>query len=441
QTERHEFAKLIETETCRQLLRLFFSRERARRLATWTPDAARAIHHEPIRKLGVIGGGAMGAGIAQVAATKGYDVTVKELDLDTVRAGAQRIDHLMSNYSRHKGHRADEAEQLRKRIQVTNQSDAFVGSDCVVEAVVEKMSVKQVVLAEAERHLCGTSILATNTSALSVSEMATALERPRQFAGLHFFNPVHRMELVEVVRGADTSDTTVARLVAFVRSLGKTPIVTSDSPGFLVNRILFPYLGEAVLMVGEGGDVAEIDREIRSFGMPMGPLELLDTVGLDVALHVAETLRPILSGVDDVVEVLTPLVARRQAGLKSKRGFYDYRGKHKTPRTTAELVDFVADPPKAVDFADDGLTTIQRRLIYPMLAEAIRCQEESVVASAWAIDLGMVLGTGFAPHRGGPLSMIDQIGGDTVVTNLEQLRSQFGNRFTPPRTLLTGAEQ
>lgn len=441
ETERREFSTLIETQTCRQLIRLFFSRERARRLKTWTPDAVQVIHREPIRKLGVIGGGAMGAGIAQVAASKGYEVTVKELDAASVRAGIDRVDRLISHYSRHKGFSVEDASQLRHRIRVTDAPDAFAGVDCVVEAVVEKMDVKQAVLAEAERRIANASILATNTSALSVSEMAKSLRRPSHFAGLHFFNPVHRMELVEVVRGTETSDTTIAQLVAFVRSIGKTPIVTSDSPGFLVNRILFPYLGEAVLMVREGYKVGEIDREIRNFGMPMGPLELLDKVGLDVALHVAKTLRPILPDVDDVIEILAPLVERGQSGLKSGRGFYDYRGKQKAARTTPELVDFIDNQAQAADFADDGLSTVQRRLIYPMLAEAIRCEEEAVVQSAWAIDLAMVLGTGFAPHRGGPLSMIDQIGGDTVVTNLEQLRSQYGDRFTPPRKLLTGAER
>lgn len=440
-TERQEFARLVTTPTCRQLLRLFFSREQARNTKTWTANSAWGIHREPIRKLGVIGAGAMGAGIAQVAATRGYEVCVKEADEQAARRGRQRIHQLISQYARHKGICVAAEETLRRQVTVAEHFDTFADVDCVIEAVVERMDVKKSVLAAAEHSIKNTTILATNTSALSVSEMAQSISRPSHFAGLHFFNPVHRMELVEVVRGEHTSDETIARLVNLVRALGKTPIVTSDSPGFLVNRILFPYLGESILMIREGHDVATLDREIRKFGMPMGPIELLDRVGLDVALHVAQSLRPIMKDVDEVINVLAPLVERGETGFKTGRGFYDYGGKRKRPRQSRELVGYLVAPPLQVDFKFDGLSDIQRRLIYPMLAEAVRCEEESVVSHRWAIDLAMVLGTGFAPHRGGPISLTEQIGEDTVVTNLERLRSQFGDRFKTPQMFSTGAKR
>lgn len=440
-TERRKFCMLVNTPTCRQLLRLFFSREKARNLTTWSPNSARMIHRNPIRKIGVIGAGAMGAGIAQAAATRGFNVCIKEADDAAVHAGSARVDQLVSEYGRHKGWDDDRRRELRSLIDVRADFDSFGDADCVVEAVVERMDVKSSVLQEAEKAIPISAVLVTNTSALSVTEMAESLDRPSHFAGLHFFNPVHRMELVEVVRGEATSDATIAQLVSFVRALGKTPVVTNDSPGFLVNRILFPYLGEAVLMVREGFSVEKIDREIRRFGMPMGPLSLLDRVGLDVALHVAQTLRTVLCDVDDVIDVLTPLVYRDQVGVKSQRGFYDYRGKQVTPRETGELVDFVVEPTADVRFAPDDLSAIQRRLIYPMLAEAIRCEDAGVVQHSWAIDLAMVLGTGFAPHLGGPLSLVEQIGASTVLSNLEQLRRQFGERFSPPQSLLLGAEK
>ncbi|WP_372895334.1 3-hydroxyacyl-CoA dehydrogenase NAD-binding domain-containing protein [Stieleria sp.] len=441
ETERREFCQLINTPTCRQLLRLFFSRERARDMQTWAPQSLRLIHGDPIRRLGVIGAGAMGAGIAQAAAIRGYGVHIKEVDDEAAHQGSARVDRLISKYSRHKQWNEFREGELRDRITIGTDYHLFANVDCVIEAVVERMDVKQRVLADAEKELGKSAILATNTSSLSVTEMAQSLQRPDHFAGLHFFNPVHRMELVEVVRGELTSDATIAQLVSLVRALGKTPIVTSDSPGFLVNRILFPYLGEAILMVREGQDVGTIDRELRQFGMPMGPLQLLDQVGLDVALHVARSLEVVMSDVDDVIEVLSPLVARDQIGVKSKRGFYDYRGKKPQPRQTSEVVDFMVEPAPPERFTPDGLSDIQRRLVYPMLAEAIRCDDERVVEHSWAIDLAMVLGTGFAPHRGGPLSVVEQIGTQTVLANMELLRLQHGERFTPPEKLLLGAKQ
>jgi 3-hydroxyacyl-CoA dehydrogenase/enoyl-CoA hydratase/3-hydroxybutyryl-CoA epimerase len=436
-TERREFGKLIFSPTCRQLLHLFESRERARSVKTWAARTDQWVHGDPIRKLGVVGAGAMGAGIAQVAATRGYEVSIKEADREAALAGANRIDRLVTQYGHRKGWDEARTAQLRGRIDIAADFDSFEGVDCVVEAIVERMEIKQSVLAAAEAAVGPSTILATNTSALSVTEMSKSLLHPNRFAGLHFFNPVHRMELVEVVRGRNTDDATIARLVAFVRALGKTPIVTSDSPGFLVNRILFPYLGEAVLMVREGHKIATIDREIRAFGMPMGPLELLDRVGLDVALHVAQSLGGLLCDADQVAEVLAVLVERQETGVKSEIGFYDYRNKPKTARGNSDLVATIDVPATSVQWVDDGLSEIQRRLLYPMLAEAIRCSDEAVVEYPWAIDLAMVLGTGFAPHRGGPLRLVDQIGAITVHSNLDKLRSQFGDRFAPPTKLLT----
>ena len=242
------------------------------------------------------------------------------------------------------------------------------------------------------------------------------------------------MELVEVVRGAKTDEATVARLVAFVKALGKTPVVTSDSPGFLVNRVLFPYLGEAVLMIREGHSVTNIDKELRRFGMPMGPLELLDQVGLDVALHVATSLSDVLNGVEPVVETLQTMVGKGLLGKKANAGFYHYlKGKRGEP-TSATAVD--NKNTKLNDFSEDGLTVVQRRLVYPMLVEAIRCHDEKVVSQPWAIDLAMILGTGFAPHLGGPLRLIDRIGARNVLSNLRRLKATCGPRFTPPQSLI-----
>ncbi|QDT12547.1 3-hydroxyacyl-CoA dehydrogenase NAD-binding domain-containing protein [Planctomycetes bacterium K23_9] len=437
--ERTEFTKLLSTPTCRNLLGLFFAREKARSPKTWTVDSVRAAHEMPIQRVGVIGAGAMGAGIGQLAALRGFDVVIKEVNEDAATQGRRRIDVLINSLANRKGWSDFQRRDLTQKITVTCDDDLLRQSDLIVEAIVERMETKQAVFSELDAMVGQDTILATNTSSLSVDTMAMAVSRPANFGGLHFFNPVQRMELVEIVQGKATSDATVSRLVAFVRAMGKTPIVTSDSPGFLVNRVLFPYLGEAILMVREGYDVAKIDKELRRFGMPMGPLELLDQIGLDVALHVAGSLSEVLSGVEPVVEMLQMMVDDGKLGKKTNAGFY----RHSNGRRGEVIELAISTQPKkfAETFLDDSLTPIQRRLVYPMLAEAIKCHEERVVVEAWAIDLAMVLGTGFAPHLGGPLHVADSIGVQTLLTNMEFLQEQCGDRFAPPATLTRMAKE
>lgn len=433
--EREEFVDLLATPTCWNLLSLFFARERARNLKTWTNEIGPAVHETPIRKVGVIGAGAMGAGIGQLSAVRGYDVVIKEINEEAAEAGRERVKHLVDDLARRKGWSDSKTNDLANKISITCHEKPLIDCDLVIEAVVERADVKDRVFADLDQTVKQSAILTSNTSSLSVSRMAAATGRPSKVAGLHFFNPVHRMELVEVVRAADTEDATISRLVGFVKALGKTPIVTSDSPGFLVNRVLFPYLGEAVVMVGEGFDVEAMDKQVRRFGMPMGPLELLDQVGLHVALHVATSLDGVLSGVEPVVRQLTSMVDRGFLGKKSGAGFYRYvKGKRSG---VTDLIDGLQEVTsgRKQDFVDDGMTPIQRRLVYPMLCEAIRCLEEGVVKEPWAIDLGMVLGTGFAPQRGGPLHVVDSVGLKTVAENMSRLRTQLGDRFAPPTRL------
>ncbi len=434
--ERAEFVKLLWTSTCRSLLDLFFARERSRTLKTWSPDVGRVAHDRPIRKVGIVGAGAMGAGIGQLSAYRGFDVVLKEVNDAAAEAGRERIAKLVDVLVKRMGWDQGKRQQLLDRVSVSCDDASLADCDLVIEAVVENEKVKADVFRSLDEVVRKSSILASNTSSLSIANMAKATNRPTRVAGLHFFNPVHRMELVEVVRAQNTDEETVARLTSFVRALGKTPVVTSDSPGFLVNRVLFPYLGEAVLMAGEAFNVATLDQHIRKFGMPMGPLELLDQVGLDVALHVATSLKDVLPGVDTVVDQLAVMVDQGSLGKKSGVGFYHYKkGRRGRPSQLPQVKPGSIPPVCGNDYISDGLTCIQRRLIYPMLAEAIRCDEEKVVSKPWAIDLAMVLGTGFAPHRGGPLHVIDAIGPHQVLGNLNRLRQMWGDRFTPPKKL------
>ncbi len=434
-TERSEFVKLLATPTCRNLLNLFFARESARDIKTWATKPNRAdIHFHEIRRVGVIGAGAMGAGIGQFSATRGYDVAFREVDESAAQQGRRRVEKLMKSYTDRSRLSANERRELDERIVMSTDDDAIVLCDLVVEAAVERLDIKQQIFAQLDTLVATDCILATNTSSLSVDSIATATGHPERVAGLHFFNPVHRMELVEVVRGEHTNDDTITRLVAFVRSLGKTPIVTKDAPGFLVNRILFPYLGEAVMMFGEGYTPMEIDSELRRFGMPMGPLELIDQVGVDIAKHVATSLADVIEGLEPVVEVLSNLVERGNLGKKSGSGFYRYRDGKAVPHRVEALSPPIADEPDD-NFIEDGITAIQRRLVYPMLRESVLCKEQGIVREDWMIDLAMVLATGFAPHRGGPLCVIDSIGARVVDENMKRLQVVHGKRFSPPQMI------
>ena len=441
-TERNEFVDLLATPTCRHLLNLFFSRERARALGTWSPQS-NARDRLPIQKIGVVGGGAMGAGIGQLAATKGYEVAIKEIDSEAAQKAQHRIEKGVHQQGLRKGWGKKERSRVLDKVTLGIDDHLLHDCDLVIEAVVEREEVKEQVLGTLDRTVKDSAILASNTSSLSVTRMASATRRPGQVAGLHFFNPVHRMELVEVVRTELTDDPTVARLVALVKALGKTPLVTSDSPGFLVNRVLFPYLGEAILMVIQGHDPGRIDQQIRRFGMPMGPLELLDQVGIDVAMHVSASLGSVLPGLGPVVDQLSLMVENGQLGKRSGQGFYHYAKGRRKGVANFQNVELNMSSEMAMSLSQlglaclgDGLTAIERRLIYPMLHEAVRCLDESVVQEAWAIDLGLVLGVGFAPHRGGPLHVIDRMGLPTLVANSQRLAQYFGNRFSPPDTLI-----
>ncbi|APZ90646.1 3-hydroxyacyl-CoA dehydrogenase NAD-binding domain-containing protein [Fuerstiella marisgermanici] len=502
--ERDEFTKLIETPTCRNLLTLFLWREEARNLnfrsstslrredstADSRPRFERQMaeshdwqnmaevsgggadgHDEPaadgrtsrlgevdqqkLRTIGIIGAGAMGAGIGQLAALKGYDVVFKELNRELADAGMARVTRLLDDMVAKRRLSKSEYDAALARVQATNNFEDMADCDLVIEAVVEKMDVKRAVFASLAAVLKPHAVIVSNTSALSIGEMAAATSRPDRVAGLHFFNPVHRMDLVEVVRAKDTSDDTVMMLLKLVKTLGKTPIVTSDSPGFLVNRVLFPYIGEAVRMVMEGHSPRELDREIKKFGMPMGPIELVDHVGLDVAWHVAGTLEHVLPESGDVIRFLGNMVARGWMGKKSGRGFYDYiEGKRGDAADLSALLSSAHVPtenkpggvrpfedsdvqrPNIGAFLDDRLSDIQRRLVYPMINEVGFCMQDEVVAKSWMADLAMILGTGFAPFRGGPMTLAESIGPQTLRNNLNVLAARHGERFKPSAWLV-----
>ncbi len=299
----------------------------------------------------------------------------------------------------------------------------------MVEAVVEKMDIKRIVLRETEDAVRADCILATNTSSLSVNEMASALARPENFVGMHFFNPVHRMPLVEVVRGARSSDVAVATTYALALTLGKVPVVTNDGPGFLVNRILGPYMNEAGFLLADGATVEAVDAAAKKFGMPMGPLRLVDEVGIDISRHAGQALRDALG---DRLSPSPPLVALADTGRLGKKGglgFYRYE-KDKEKGPDPEIYWVLSGAVPAARTVIEELE-IRGRLVLAMVNEAARVLEEGIVQRASDVDLAMIMGTGFPPFRGGLLRFADTIHTRTILSRLKEFEEQYGARFAP----------
>ncbi len=392
--EREAVVRLASTETCRNLVNLFFQRERARK---GPPGEA--------VQVAVIGAGVMGSAIAQWVSSRGSPVLLRDIDAERVGKGMANAARLYDAGVRRHTFTALEARDGLDRISPIVDEAPLKRARLVIEAAVEKMAVKKQVFARLEELCDRDAILATNTSALSVSALASGLAAPGRVAGLHFFNPVHRMQLVEVIVGVQTEPEVVQHLAAFARRIGKLPVVVKDSPGFLVNRILIPYLMEAGTLFEEGASVTEIDNAMLDFGMPMGPLRLLDEVGLDIATDVAETLG----------SPSRALAAMRDAGLlgrKSGRGFYLYVQPREKPN--ADLAPFRRGR------ENPSRDALRERMVLPMVNEAARCLEEKVVATADDVDFGMVMGTGFAPFRGGPLRYADYAGIASLVSRMKE---------------------
>ncbi len=433
--EARAFGELTATSVHRNLLHVFHLREDARKTARVVPEG-RA--HE-VEHLGVVGAGVMGGGIAQLAAYNDVEVRLKDIRDEAVASGLQHARGLFDKaVERHKLSRR-EADHKMGLVSGGLEYHGFQTADLVVEAVVERMDVKRSVLREMEGVVRAGCILATNTSSLSVDDMAEALARPADFCGMHFFNPVHRMPLVEVVRGHATSDDTVATVHAFAVTLGKVPVVCNDGPGFLVNRILGPYLNEAGWLLAEGATVEEVDRAATDFGMPMGPIRLIDEVGIDIARHAGDTLHEAFGARMAPAPPLTALEATDRLGRKNGRGFYRYEdGK-------AEGVDesVYTDLGPSVPAERGGIDTgdIRARLVLAMINEAARVLDDGIVASAADVDLGMIMGTGFPPFRGGLLRFADTHHPRSLVERLRALEERVGPRFAPAELLLRLADE
>jgi 3-hydroxyacyl-CoA dehydrogenase/enoyl-CoA hydratase/3-hydroxybutyryl-CoA epimerase len=309
----------------------------------------------------------------------------------------------------------------------------FASAEVTIEAVVEKLAVKQAVLQEWEREAGDDPIFASNTSTIPIARIASAAAQPARVVGMHFFNPVHRMPLVEVIRGERSSDEAIATVFDLARRLGKTPVVVRDAPGFLVNRILAPYLSESVRLLQDGCRIEDVDASMVDFGMPVGPLALLDDVGIDVAIKAGQTLAEAFPKRLPVADNFESLAIAKRLGRKSGRGFYLYKGSTRArPDPSAYGLLNLRTP------AESPLPpeVLQARLLMPMVNEAAFCLDDGIVPSAAKLDLAMIFGTGFPPFRGGLLRYADELGIDRVVNRLEDLEERLGPRFEPSPLLV-----
>jgi len=423
------------SSVCKNLIHVFRLRENARK-GTGVQGPATAL---PVAQIGVLGAGVMGGGIAQLGASRGIRVRMKDIRHDAVTGGLQHARALFDKAVRRHRMSRREASQSMELISGGLAWDGFRALDLVVEAVVEQMDVKRSVLHETEERVRDDCILATNTSSLSLDALAQALERPERFCGMHFFNPVHRMPLVEVVRGTRTSDETVATVYQLALALDKIPVVVGDAPGFVVNRILGPYLNEAGFALGDGATIQEVDAAAKAFGMPMGPLRLIDEVGIDIAGHVGAVLHEALGDRLEPSPVLQALFDGDRLGRKGGRGFYLYQGDREKGVDESIYEELVP----AVPSQRGGKTEheIRTRLVGQMINEAARLLGEEVVDSAAAVDLALVMGTGFPPFRGGLLRFADSLHSRGVLDRIRTLHEQFGDRFEPAPVLLDLARE
>ncbi|MEO8216412.1 MAG: 3-hydroxyacyl-CoA dehydrogenase NAD-binding domain-containing protein [Acidobacteriota bacterium] len=417
-------AELIMGETAQNLVRLFFMMEDSKK---------DAIDARPVKvtKAGVLGAGVMGGGIAQLVVDKaGIDVRMKDINWSALAGGMKAASKLWRRKVERRRMTRWEMARSLSRISSTVEWTGFHDADLVVEAVVESLAVKQQVLGEFEKVSAPGAIFASNTSTIPISNIAANAERPENVVGMHFFNPVDRMPLVEVIRGAESSDRAVVTVAAFARKLGKTVVHCNDAPGFVVNRILAPYMNEAAFLLEEGYSIESIDKAMTDFGMPMGPLALLDEVGLDVAAKAGHIMAESFPERMQASGGLQRLLEDKRLGKKVGRGLYQYKdGKRTEPDSGIYKLLSIASP------REGNGEEMTDRMILAMVNEASTVLADGVVASAEELDLAMIMGTGFPPFRGGLLRYADKVGLPAIVVRLEELAARIGPRFTPSSPL------
>jgi 3-hydroxyacyl-CoA dehydrogenase / enoyl-CoA hydratase / 3-hydroxybutyryl-CoA epimerase len=404
EAEAHSIARLFMTPTARSLIRMFQLQDRLKALAGKATTPLKHVH--------VVGAGVMGGDIAAWCALRGLTVTLQDREQKFIDPALARAAAFFDKRLKEPGQQAEARGRLSADVHGLGAEKA----DVIIEAIYENLEAKQQLFKTLATRATATAVLASNTSSITLESIASALPDPSRLVGLHFFNPVTQMPLVEVIHSGASHAEALAAAMAFTRRIDKLPLPCKSGPGFLVNRVLFPYLHEALFVAGEGTPLALIDQAAVDFGMPMGPIELADVVGLDVILHVGEIItRDLKRTAPPLVEKLRALVEARKLGRKSGSGFYEW-------------VDGKAQKPAATGVAPAGLAD---RLLLPMINECVACLREGIVADEDLLDAGVVYGTGFAPFRGGPLFYVRQRGVAAVRAALADMAVRHGSRFAP----------
>ncbi|MFK8075587.1 MAG: fatty acid oxidation complex subunit alpha FadB [Granulosicoccus sp.] len=406
--ESASFIKLAKTDVAESLVGIFLKDQSLKRIARKQSKASR-----PVEQAAVLGAGIMGGGVAYQSASNGVPIIMKDIRDEALDAGLEEAGKLLKKQITRGRLKPEGMAGVLNAIQPALSYGEFGKVDLVVEAVVENPKVKASVLAEVEEQVSDNTIITTNTSTISVNLLAKSLKRPENFCGMHFFNPVHLMPLVEVIRAETSSEEAIATTVAYAQSMRKTPIVVNDCPGFLVNRILFAYFGGFNKLIAEGGNYQAVDKALEGFGWPMGPAYLLDVVGMDTGKHAAGVMA---EGFPDRMAsesqtIIDALYEADRLGQKNGKGFYQYendkRGKpqKKLDPTVDAIIASVQSAPADIDKQD-----MIDRLMIPLCIESARCLEDNIVSSAAEVDMGLVYGVGFPPFRGGALHHVDQMG-------------------------------
>jgi 3-hydroxyacyl-CoA dehydrogenase / enoyl-CoA hydratase / 3-hydroxybutyryl-CoA epimerase len=411
------FGELAVTPESRALVQLFFGMTGAKKNPM--PESVREIS-----RIGVLGAGLMGAGITEVSIEQGYHVWLKDQSLESALKGKVNK-RILSSFER---------DEKTSRVHPTDSYDGFEHIDLVIEAVFEDLSLKQKIVEEFERHAPEHAIFASNTSSLPISGIASRAKRPENIIGMHYFSPVQKMPLLEIIKTDQTADWVTATAYDIGIKQGKTVIVVNDGPGFYTTRILAPFMNEPLLLLEEGADIEELDRAMKQFGFPVGPAALLDEVGIDVGAHVADVLSSTFEARGaKTSKKARELVESGYKGRKNRKGFYKYdEGSGKKKEINPEIYTFFGGSNrKTIPMPD-----IQQRLSLMMVNEAVHCLQDNILESPVDGDLGAILGLGFPPFLGGPFRYIDRLGAETVAGQMNSLQQKHGDRFRPAQLLI-----
>jgi len=428
--EHEGFVNVCQTSQARAMVQIFLSDQLIKGKAKKAAKTAT----KDIKQAAVLGAGIMGGGIAYQSASKGIPVVMKDINQPALDLGMNEAIKILSKGVKLGKLKADKMAQVVSTITPSLDYSAVKNADLVVEAVVENPKVKDIVLQEVEGIIADDAILTSNTSTISIDLLATNLKRPENFCGMHFFNPVHKMPLVEVIRGEKSSDETIAATVAYASAMGKSAVVVKDCPGFYVNRVLFPYFRGFSLLMNEGADFRQIDKVMTKFGWPMGPAYLLDVVGIDTAYHCADVLADgfpeRMSKIDG--DVVGKMFDSENYGQKTGKGFYAYSlDKKGRPKKdfVEEVFGLIGTPSKEYETQE-----IIERMMLPLIFEVIRCLDEGIVATPQEADMALLFGIGFPPFRGGALKYAEEIGLENIIAMAEKYQS-LGVSYEVPASL------